>query len=230
MVPGQPRISLGWKDDLPPPEVLQARQTWMGQLTLPPQNAVYGEQVHAGVVAIVDASHQGRGATLRSDALPGTDGLFTATPDTPLSITTADCLPVLLTDLRGTAVAAVHAGWRGMAADILENAVRRFVETNIAPGDVLAALGPCIQQPAYEVGAEFARHFDPSSLIQLKGKLHFSLQREATLRLRRAGLVMDHIAALPHGTHRDSARFFSNRRDGGVKGLMLSTVCIAAPA
>ena len=91
------------------------------------------------------------------------DALITNQPGVTLSIRTADCLPILLADLKHRAIAAVHAGWRGTAAKILEATLERMHhEFGTEPGHVVAAIGPGIGVCCYEVGAEVARLFGKS--------------------------------------------------------------------
>ena len=90
------------------------------------------------------------------------DAAWTARPGTVCAVMTADCLPVLFCDRAGTTVAAAHAGWRGLAAGVLEAAI---VAMNVAPGELLAWLGPAIGPANFEVGDEVRAAFlahDPS--------------------------------------------------------------------
>lgn len=102
------------------------------------------------------------------------DALITNVPGLLLVIRTADCLPVLLVDEARRAVAAVHCGWRGTEKRILEKAVRAMVEAyGSEPGEMLAALGPCIGPACYEVGPEvrdgFLRAGFPETLFAPRG-------------------------------------------------------------
>ncbi len=83
------------------------------------------------------------------------DGAWTASADTVLTVLTADCLPVVISDTNGTELAVIHAGWRGLAAGILENALARFG----AQSELHAWLGPAIGPDAFEVGAEVRQAF-----------------------------------------------------------------------
>ena len=92
---------------------------------------------------------------LTDSAIPEADGVFTEKPDTPCAIQTADCLPVLLCNTDGTRVAALHAGWRGLALDVLGAGVSTF-----APSDkILAWLGPAICPSCFEVGRDVLEAF-----------------------------------------------------------------------
>jgi len=100
----------------------------------------------------------------RLDAVPGArlegDALMTNVPGLVLVIRTADCLPVLLVDEPNRAIAAVHCGWRGTERRILGKAVRALGEAFASkPGEMLAALGPCIGPACYEVGPEVRKGY-----------------------------------------------------------------------
>jgi hypothetical protein len=91
---------------------------------------------------------------------PKADALITRTPGLLLGVQTADCVPILLTDTRQRAVAAIHAGWRGTLARIAVKTLGRMsMEFGTRPDDVVAAVGPAIGQSCYEVGPEVAQAF-----------------------------------------------------------------------
>lgn len=91
---------------------------------------------------------------------PRGDALLTATPGLLLGVKTADCVPILLVDVKRRAVAAIHAGWRGTLARLTEKTLGRMrMEFGTTPKDVLAVLGPAIGSCCYEVGAEVAKAF-----------------------------------------------------------------------
>jgi YfiH family protein len=159
-------------------------------------------------------------AGLRST--PVADGCWTRRPLRACAVLTADCLPVLFCDRAGSAVAAAHAGWRGLAAGILEATVAAMP----APGSaVLAWLGPAIGPAAFEVGPEVRERFLDAAPVaehaaldacfrpsaSRRGRLLGDLYGLARQRLRRAG-----VSAVFGGgccTFTDAARFFSYRRD-----------------
>ncbi len=116
----------------------------------------------------------------RLDAAPAKrlegDALLTNVPGLLLVIRTADCLPVLLYDPSGPAVAAVHCGWRGTEKRILEKAVKTMTDAyGSRPEEMMAALGPCIGAACYEVGVEVKKAFVkagfPEGLFVERGKL-----------------------------------------------------------
>jgi len=110
------------------------------------------KQVHSAVIHRV--------GTASSESLVG-DGLITNTPGLLMAIKTADCVPVLVSDIRLRAVGAFHAGWRGTLARIVEKGIgemRRSFGTS--PADVRAAIGPCIRQCCYSVGGDIRAQFE----------------------------------------------------------------------
>lgn len=120
--------------------VQQNRALLAGLLDLPGEPC-WLDQVHGSQVVNADAGELVRSA----------DAAWSAVPGTVCAVLTADCLPVLLCDRSGTMVAAVHAGWRGQCAGVLERSVGEFIRAGIAADQVLAWLGPAIGPVAYEV-------------------------------------------------------------------------------
>ncbi|WP_078120991.1 peptidoglycan editing factor PgeF [Thiosocius teredinicola] len=153
------------------------------------------------------------------------DAGITDVPGVVSVVMTADCLPVLFCDVRGTQVAAAHAGWRGLQAGILEQTVRAFNQ----PADQLMAwMGPAIGPAAFEVGDEVhaaftdiehddGRHFSPHG----QGHWLADLYGLARARLHRAGV--GRVFGGSYCTYSEAERFFSYRRDG-VTGRMASLI------
>jgi YfiH family protein len=153
------------------------------------------------------------------------DAVVCDRPGPVCAIQTADCLPVLFCDPEGTVVAAAHAGWRGLAAGILEATIEAL---DVVPGKVLAWLGPAIGPTAYEVDATVRDAFvttDPASAVAFTptrpGHWLADLYALARQRLRRQGVVDIYGGGLCTASAAD--RFYSYRRDG-VTGRMASLV------
>ena len=148
---------------------------------------------------------------------PEADGACTAQSGVVCAVLTADCLPVLICDRQGRRVAAVHAGWRGLAAGILDAALMRFAQAGIGAAELLVWLGPAIGGPAYEVGSEvreaFAEPGDAAAFARNPaGRWQLSLETLARARLAVAGVTGIYGGGLC--THAEPERFFSYRRDG----------------
>lgn len=139
-------------------------------------------------------------------------------------VRTADCLPILLCSSDGQEIAAIHAGWRGLSAGIVE-ATLNAMRTTAA--DLIAWFGPAISQAAFEVGPEVRASFghwgQVESLFQLneRGRLQADLFGLARARLRKIGVLRTYGGGLC--TVNDPERFHSYRRDGDT-GRMLSFI------
>ncbi len=161
---------------------------------------------------------------------PQADGSVSRTTDRICVVRTADCLPVLLSNQSGTVVAAAHAGWRGLAAGVIENAVASM---DVDATTIMAWLGPAISQPSFEVGdevrAEFMSHDAADSeffVPNARGRWQADLYGLARRRLLDAGV--EQVYGGGYCTYQDQARFYSYRRDPGC-GRMVSFVSSAAP-
>jgi YfiH family protein len=159
------------------------------------------------------------------------DAAVASRPGDVCAVLTADCLPVLMCDRAGTRVAAVHAGWRGLADGVLEAAVSALA---VAPGEILCWLGPAIGPDAFEVGPEvrerFVREGGLAAVAAFRpsvgGRWLADLFLLATQRLTVIG-----VRAVTGGglcTYSDPRRFFSYRRDG-VTGRMATLIWIDMP-
>lgn len=139
-------------------------------------------------------------------------------------VLTADCVPVLLVDRQGTVAAAVHSGWKGTVADVVGATVRELTAA-VRPDDLLAAIGPCIEVAAFEVGEEVAAQFDPA-FVRRDGfvRPHVDLVAVVRAQLVAAGVPAGAISRVGGCTFSDPARYFSYRRDGAGIGQMLAFV------
>jgi len=153
------------------------------------------------------------------------DALITAEPGRTVSVRTADCFPILLADPRHRAVAAVHAGWRGTAARVVIETLRRMrVEFGTEPSDLWAAIGPGIGACCYHVGADVARRFG------MDGAGRLDLAAENIRQLAEAGVQPVRIDHLQACTSCDAERFHSWRRDHHEAGRMISFIAVHAQA
>jgi polyphenol oxidase len=160
------------------------------------------EQVHGRRVVDLDRE-DGRRA----------DGAVTGRAGVVCAVMTADCLPVLFWERAGRRVGVAHAGWRGLAAGVLESAVEAMA---VAPAELEAWLGPAISAAAYEVGDEVRAAFAPDEAAaaferNARGRWQADLYRLARGRLQGAGVTSVHGGAFC--TYREAGRFFSHRRE-----------------
>lgn len=196
-------MNLGYSSGDAPENVARNRAIVRAAL---PSDPNYLRQVHGTGIANLD--HPAGSGTVTAD------GAVTARTSSVATVLTADCMPLLLADRRGRRVGAVHAGWRGMAAGVIESAVRAM---EVEPLDVIAWMGPTIGPEAFEVGPEVREAF-----VSREGEAaaHFRSHRPdkfmadlyglAQLRLRRCGVREIHGGGFC--TFREPGRFFSYRR------------------
>ena len=158
------------------------------------------------------------------------DGLLTDNPSFVLSIRTADCVPILLSDTKSRLVAAVHAGWRGVIAGILGAAISAMQNRGVALHDILIAIGPCIGLDAFEVGNEVADRFEQMfpqrSVVRRQPgiKPHVDLRQAVSIQALACGVLEKHLDSDDLCTVRDDQWFFSHRRDQGLSGRLAALI------
>lgn len=188
------------------PLFVQRNRDWLQQQSGMPVAPVWLNQTHSTrVVQVSEPTKQ----------ILDADGVWTDSANVVCSAMTADCLPVLITNTQGSQVAAVHAGWRGLAGGIIENALANF-----AGQDVLLWLGPAIGPQAFEVGDDVvaafcAAHPEADQAFRpgrQTGKWWADMNQLVRLRLNRLGI--DAIFDNGLCTYQDAERFYSYRRDG----------------
>lgn len=162
-----------------------------------------------------------------AELMPGAegDGLWARAGDGPVVVgmMTADCVPVLLADRAATAVAAVHSGWRGTVANVVGATVAALVADGVDPSQLVAAIGPCIEVEAFEVGEEVAREFPPT-VVRQAARPHVDLVAAVRAQLVAAGVPKDSIERVGGCTWQHPEQYFSYRRDGAGIGQMLAFV------
>uniref|UniRef100_UPI00333FFB2A peptidoglycan editing factor PgeF n=1 Tax=Castellaniella defragrans TaxID=75697 RepID=UPI00333FFB2A len=192
-----------------------------------PADPLWLDQVHG--IEVCDADAWTDGGTPRADAA------VTTRRDRPLAILTADCLPVVLADAGGCVLGVAHAGWRGLAAGVLENTLARMRPKAPRDSRWRAWIGPAIGQASFEVGPEVREAFagaDPALATFFVGRPGSDrwladLAAIARHRLRAAGV--EQIECSGHCTYQDTRRFYSYRRDART-GRQATIAWLAAGA
>jgi YfiH family protein len=190
----------------------------------PPAGVLRPVQVHGAQVAEPDASNR----LVPEEA----DAVVSTRPGLAVGVLTADCVPILAASHNGAAVAAIHAGWRGLAAGVVEAGMARL-EQRAAGEPLVAAIGPRIGLCCYEVddpvirafaqrfGVEHARALVPTRA----GHARVDLGWLVALELERVGLPPDRIGLLDDSCTRCHAeKFHSHRRDGAAAGRLVHYV------
>jgi polyphenol oxidase len=199
---------LGSNDD--PERVRENRRRMAEHMGVAPAQLLSVHQVHSPDAVVANGPWEG-------PPRPKADAIVTATPGLAISVTAADCGPVLLVDPNARVIAAAHAGWKGALTGIVESTIQAMEKLGAERGRMVAAIGPMIRQQSYEVGGEFverfldadadnAMYFVPSSR---NGHAMFDLAGFIRMRLENAGVLM--IDDLGIDTYSDE-RFYSYRR------------------
>jgi YfiH family protein len=201
-----------------PDAVRQNRARLVEYLQLPAE-PLWLNQVHG--CQVVDP--------LRTTSRPEADASVSRQPNRVCAVLTADCLPVLFCDRAGTRVAAAHAGWRGLAAGVLEATVAAL---EVDPAEIMAWLGPAIGPDAFEVGGEVREAFVNSNAacataFTVSSGDHWLADLYALARLQLAYCGVDAVYGGGFCTYTNAEQFFSYRRDG-VTGRMASLVWLNA--
>jgi len=197
-----------------PQAVAENRRRLRAQLHLPAEPA-WIEQVHGTDVLDLDTAPMASGAAGREATHHTADAIVTRSAGRVCVVQVADCMPVLFAAADGSAVAAAHAGWRGLAAGVLEATVARL---GAEPGRLLAWLGPSIGAAHFEVGDEVRAAFTaqdtgaaPAFVANARGRWQCDLTALARRRLAALGVTM--VFGGSWCTYGDPRRFFSYRRD-----------------
>lgn len=200
-----------------PNDILTNRALLHEQL---PCSAVWLEQIHSNKVIEVNSKTD-------LNIVEQADALFTKEKNIPLAIMTADCLPILLTDKKGSQIAAIHGGWRGLAGGIINNTVACF---DCNPSDIKAWLGPAIGPERFEVGQDVIDAFSKLNINHLSGFKPqkngkfladiFVLAQQLLIQLG-----ISNISSEQRCTYDDPELFYSYRRDNQT-GRMASLIWI----
>lgn len=200
-----------------PHNVQQNRKKLVHDWALP-KEPFWLEQTHSNVVIQAKATKQ--------KIQPQADAVYTRKSDVVCAVLTADCLPILLCNKEGNQVAAIHAGWKGLASGIVENTI---ATSKFIPEQTLVWLGPAIGPKAFTVGTDVYKAFteqDPATaeaFVRIaEKKWHANIYKLATLRLRALGII--NVYGSNFCTYTDHRLFFSYRRDGEKTGRMASVI------
>jgi len=176
------------------------------------------DQVHGNHVAVVDEL---------SPQKITADAAVTSSKDICLAIMTADCLPILLASKYGNEIAAIHGGWRPLAANIIDNTLEKMQTPAV---DLYTWLGPCISQKYFEVGQEVKtkfieqdKCFASAFIASVDGKYLADLHQIARLQLAHLGVKQ--ISTLPDCTYSATEKYYSYRKNA-VTGRMASLICL----
>jgi YfiH family protein len=194
-----------------PATVAENRARMAAALGVAPDHFLTAYQIHSPDVVVADKPWA-------PENRPRADAIVTRTPGLAIGVSTADCGPLLFADSEARVIGAAHAGWRGAFTGVIEAVLAAMEKLGADRSRIVAALGPTIRQPNYEVGPEFverflaadrdnARFFAPSeraahAMFDLPGYIAARIQRAGILQFEDLGLC----------TYAEPDRFFSYRR------------------
>lgn len=193
-------------------------------LGVPLARLLYAAQVHGNDVAVV--GNETDAAALRRHPA---DAVVSVAAGVACAVRTADCVPLLVADRASGAVAAIHAGWRGVAAGVVAAAISRMRREIGATGDLIVAIGPHISVAAFEVSEEVAEQLCRASPVpdvvqRGAGRPHVDLERILRGQLDQLGVVPAAVERVGGCTVADPDRWFSYRRDGKGSGRHLHAI------
>lgn len=192
-----------------------------------PGDVALCSQVHGTALLVATPDALETGDRAQAHALGEADALLRTGPSPCLAVQVADCAPVIVADPETGAGAAVHAGWRGAAAGIIERAVAALEQlTRRRRSEFMAAIGPCVRSTSYEVGPEVFDAFEhwgkarDGVLRRAGGSLSLDLGMAAYVALQRAGVAEAMIIDSGACTFSRADLFYSHRRDRSQTGRM----------
>jgi polyphenol oxidase len=200
---------VGSNDD--PRNVAANRARMAASLGVAPEQFLTCYQIHSPDVVVADAPWS-------AQARPRADAIVTSRPGLAIGVSTADCGPVLFAEPQAGIVGAAHAGWRGALAGVTDATVAAMERLGAARERIVAAIGPMIRQPNYEVGPDLMDRFidaDPANRrffapAAREGHFMFDLAGYVAARLAAAGIgAVEDLGAC---TYADPAQFYSYRR------------------
>jgi len=204
-------LNLGRTAPDSPDNVLENRRRFLRALGIADDRLVRAVQIHGDRVAAV---HE-------PGVVENCDGLITREPELFLVIGVADCHVVFLASRDREVVGALHAGWRGISAGIVEQGIRKITEVfSVPPDEIEIAISPGIGVCCYEVGEDVSSQFSREGVEQRDGRVFLNLRKSICRRARAAGIPEDRIMLSDQCTSCAEEHWYSYRRDNGDTGRM----------
>lgn len=190
-----------------------------------PRKVVSGLQIHSEKLLYAEDSFEEK---------PSCDGFYTDRQGLSLCVKVADCLPVLLYEPEANCIAALHAGWRGSARNIVGGGVKALLSLGARKEKILAAVGAGISACCFAVRQDFVDEYcalvggelSKRTLISKEGQMHADLKELNRLLLLQAGVTEEHLDVCPLCTCCQPDLFFSHRASGGLRGTMAALIAL----
>lgn len=212
-------------------------QQLCASLSITRSQLFYPHQVHGSEILSIDSTFLSLPHEEQLSLLDGVDAIVTNVPGIAIAVTTADCVPIILYDPEHQAIAAIHAGWRGTAKQIVRHTIEQMKQQyGTLPTQLCAGLGPAISIDAYEVGKEVVDSMRMAGLnidsISIRnpraGKMHLDISAANVEQLLQCGVDLMNIEVCGICTHRNSDDFYSVRALGSETGRFLTGVMLPA--
>jgi len=200
-----------------PANVMENRRRFFGSLGFTESGIAIPHQCHSSKVQVVSAP----------GVYEACDGLITKECGLPLVVTVADCLPIVLFELKRRVIGMVHAGWRGTTQGIAAKAIDLFLsQCGGIAHEMVAFLGPSAGVCCYEVGTEVAQLFSLDEIEQRNDRLYLDLKKSNVAQLVSCGLRPENIEVSSFCTICNPQFFHSYRRDQTSSGRMMAVVSL----
>ncbi|HHX31939.1 MAG TPA: peptidoglycan editing factor PgeF [Bacteroidales bacterium] len=194
-------------------------------------------QTHGTRVLKIDEKFLNLDHTTSIEIMYGVDSVITNITDKFLCVTTADCVPIIIYDLKSEAIAAIHAGWKGTSGKIVEKTISAMInEYNSSPQDMIVGIGPAISQQNYEVGGEVIEKMEANGIDLSDDKVcirkphspkgHINLKEINRRELINLGVSEANIETTDLCTFDKQELFFSARRQTVHSGRMLTGIML----
>lgn len=210
-------LNLGLYTKDQPKTVRQNWESWCSQLQIRPEQVATSYQIHQAEALYVERGGHHRGY----------DALYTDQPGVFVAVGLADCTPILMYDAVQKIALAVHAGWRGTVANILQKTLQQATAScGLQPKNCWAFIGACISEHHFQVDADVADHFAErhKRWVATEKKFYVDLKAANREQLLAAGVPDTQIEVSPYCTVANNDRFFSHRYEKGVTGRMVGMV------
>ena len=221
-----------------PEHVAECRKELCDLLGITDKQLILPYQTHCDKVAIIDTEFMQLDEREQKEALNGVDSVITALPHTCIGVSTADCIPVLLHDTKLNVIAAIHAGWRGTVARIVEKTTTAMeLHYGCCADDIKAVIAPGISIDAFEVGDEVYDAFETAGFPMQKiarrypsaengEKWHIDLWKANSHILQECGVKKENIRIAGICTFTQHEEFFSARRLGIKSGRIFNGIML----
>jgi len=210
-------LNLGKSTNDKPENVAKNRNLFFNALGTDVNKVAMSGQVHSTEILVAEQPVMEKGF----------DAIISNTPGLMLAVSIADCTPILIHDTKNNAIAAIHAGWRGTAANITHKTLLKMKQQfNTKGEDCLAFIGACIGYNAFEVGNDVAQYFEDSVKKIKTGTSNYfvDLKTANKHQLLQSGLKEENIEVSNYCTVENNDLFFSHRYENGITGRMMATI------